>query len=197
MAATEEELAAELKKSFPQLVKQKVDAELPQETNLPIYLKVIKGKYGNYIKVNHYLLAKLVVEEETIYRNANNFKYFSEQEGVWKDNTVEYLKKRISEYLHEHNKISLTRETLEHIKNFTWNENQEDIFDKREYALTLSNGTYYFKHDKEESKFIPSWNPLDYSTTKININYDCQQRFKIPFFQRNQIPYYQRSKTAG
>ncbi|EFZ2114360.1 hypothetical protein BOY45_004342, partial [Shigella flexneri] len=34
--------------------------------------------------------------------------------------------------------------------------------------LTLSNGTYYFK----EKKFVPLWNPYDYSTTKVNIKFD-------------------------
>lgn len=146
---------------------------LEERLNEVDYLEEVKKRDGGtYIKVYPFRLAKHLLINEKIHNDTVNFMYYCQAEGIWKSDTERYLKQLITDTLGEHTNINRIRETLEHIKNITYVSNSQDIFDKRQYALTLKNGTYYFKNGKEKAKFIPDWIPYDYSTTKINIDYD-------------------------
>lgn len=152
---------------------------IPLKKKFPPYMEEIEKKDGStYIKVYPYRLAEYILGQENIYhttlsKNSALFMYYSNEEGIWKLDTIEYLKKKITALLGEHSNINRVRETIEHIKNLTYSSGGEDVFDKKAYSLTLANGTYYFKNKgKEEGYFIPKWDPFDYSTTKVNIRYN-------------------------
>lgn len=137
------------------------------------FLEVIqKRDGGQYTKVHTYELALHILSQEKIHRDKQSFMYYNKDQGIWEADTDNYLKQRITTILGKHTKLNITRETMEHIKNISYQRESEDIFDKNEFAITLANGTYYLQNEGNQAKFIPSWNPYDYSTTKVNINFN-------------------------
>lgn len=142
------------------------------EQELP-FIEEKETKNGSIIiHVNHVRLAKHLLKEENIYKNNTHFMYFDQNEGVWRSDTHSYLKKRMIEKLGEHYTISRANQTIDVIEHADYQQNSNDVFDKESYAITLANGTYYMNEKGKPGLFVPEWNPEDYSTTKVSINYD-------------------------
>ncbi|MGW6353586.1 hypothetical protein, partial [Streptomyces sp. NPDC055080] len=124
-----------------------------QAEEYPFLEVVQKRDGGQYVKVHTYELAQYMLQTEKIYRDKNQFMYYNHSEGIWESDTENYLKQQITKLLKQHTKLNNVRETMEHIKNISYVKSKDKIinFDQKIFALTLANGTYYFK----EKNFVP------------------------------------------
>jgi len=120
-------------------------------------------------EIDNIALVDEICEEYKLINNSVMTAVYDENNGVWLQHADAFIKSIITKKIKPAFSISKRNTALELLKDTTFSYGSDLPFNQKHNVVIFKNGTYYFPNDprNEKGRFIESFQPKDYSTTKI------------------------------